>query len=127
MRNAKPEDAGEVLAEVLLSYMQDLGVVDGLGEMGYASADIPTLVQGTLSQVKSSAHGILLHVFILLLLFRITAHTFKIEGWRRVGVWLVGWLDNWCFHCLLVVVFLSGTSHKAFSQKFHRRSTGPAV
>jgi len=52
VRNVKLDDAGEVLAEVLLSYMQDLGVVDGLGEMGYTSADIPTLVQGTLPQVS---------------------------------------------------------------------------
>ena len=48
---AKKEDAGEILSEVLKTYMHEMGVVDGLKVLGYTSEDIPNLVTGTLPQV----------------------------------------------------------------------------
>ena len=47
---AGPEDAGEVLAGVIIEYMQRLGVPSGLEELGYAEKDIPALVEGTVPQ-----------------------------------------------------------------------------
>ena len=44
------EDAGQVLADCITGFMRRLGVPNGLGELGYTDADIPTLVQGTLPQ-----------------------------------------------------------------------------
>ena len=40
-----------ILADVVKQYMQDMGVVNGLTQMGYSSEDIPQLVEGTLPQV----------------------------------------------------------------------------
>ena len=48
---AKREDAGRILADVLREYMHTLKIPDGLSCMGYTSADIPELVQGTIPQV----------------------------------------------------------------------------
>jgi len=47
---AKAADAGQILADQLRKLMQDLRMPNGLGELGYTSADIPALVQGTLPQ-----------------------------------------------------------------------------
>jgi hydroxyacid-oxoacid transhydrogenase len=47
---AKQQDAGEILAEQLVKLMHKLKVPNGLGELGYESADIPALVEGTLPQ-----------------------------------------------------------------------------
>ena len=47
---AKDEDAGKILSDRLLSIMQRLQVPNGLGALGYSSADIPALVEGTLPQ-----------------------------------------------------------------------------
>ena len=46
----RPADAGKVLADHIVELMHDLGVPNGLRELGYQSADIPTLVEGTLPQ-----------------------------------------------------------------------------
>ena len=51
IRNAKLDDAGQILWDLLRRYMQEMGAVNGLPEMGYISADIPGMVQGTLPQV----------------------------------------------------------------------------
>eukprot|EP01006_Ploeotia_vitrea_P028143 TRINITY_DN60876_c0_g1_i1.p1 TRINITY_DN60876_c0_g1~~TRINITY_DN60876_c0_g1_i1.p1 ORF type:complete len:438 (-),score=37.52 TRINITY_DN60876_c0_g1_i1:114-1427(-) len=50
--NAKGDAAGPICADAIRTYMQDLGMPDGLNEMGYTSADIPQLVKGTLPQQR---------------------------------------------------------------------------
>jgi hydroxyacid-oxoacid transhydrogenase len=47
---ANPNDAGKILADHILRIMQDLGMPNGLHAVGYTSADIPALVEGTLPQ-----------------------------------------------------------------------------
>ena len=42
--------AGEVLADCLIDYMRRLAMPNGLGELGYTSAQVPALVEGTLPQ-----------------------------------------------------------------------------
>jgi hydroxyacid-oxoacid transhydrogenase len=46
----QPADAGRALADRITWFMQQLGVPNGLRAIGYSSADIPTLVEGTLPQ-----------------------------------------------------------------------------
>ena len=45
-----PEDAGKVLADRIITFMQRLKVPNGLSAIGYSSGDIPALVEGTLPQ-----------------------------------------------------------------------------
>src|SRR3954451_13212505 len=47
---AKDADAGRILADRLVWFMERLGVPNGLKAVGYSSADIPSLVEGTLPQ-----------------------------------------------------------------------------
>jgi hydroxyacid-oxoacid transhydrogenase len=47
---ARPADAGRILADRITWFMQHLNVPNGLGAIGYTTADIPTLVEGTLPQ-----------------------------------------------------------------------------
>ncbi|MFQ6111997.1 MAG: hydroxyacid-oxoacid transhydrogenase [Nitrospinota bacterium] len=47
---AKQEDAGRILAEVVIEFMKRLKVPNGLSAIGYSRDDIPQLVQGTLPQ-----------------------------------------------------------------------------
>ena len=47
---ARDEDAGKILADRITWFMQRLNVPNGLRAVGYSSADIPALVQGTLPQ-----------------------------------------------------------------------------
>ena len=46
----QPGDAGRVLADRITWYMQRLNTPNGLRAIGYSSADIPALVEGTLPQ-----------------------------------------------------------------------------
>ena len=46
----KKEDAGRILADRITWFMQRLKTPNGLREIGYTSADIPKLVEGTLPQ-----------------------------------------------------------------------------
>ncbi|MGE0812860.1 MAG: hydroxyacid-oxoacid transhydrogenase [Vicinamibacterales bacterium] len=45
-----PDDAGAVLADRIVWFMERLGVPNGLEAIGYTSSDIPALVEGTLPQ-----------------------------------------------------------------------------
>jgi hydroxyacid-oxoacid transhydrogenase len=47
---ARAEDAGRVLADRITWFMQRLRIPNGLRAIGYSSADIPALVEGTLPQ-----------------------------------------------------------------------------
>jgi hydroxyacid-oxoacid transhydrogenase len=47
---ARREDAGKVLADRITWFMQRLNAPNGLRAIGYTSADIPALVEGTLPQ-----------------------------------------------------------------------------
>jgi hydroxyacid-oxoacid transhydrogenase len=47
---ANPADAGRILADRITWFMERLGVPNGLKAVGYTSADIPALVEGTLPQ-----------------------------------------------------------------------------
>jgi hydroxyacid-oxoacid transhydrogenase len=47
---AQEADAGKILAGRVVWFMERLGVPNGLKAVGYASADIPKLVEGTLPQ-----------------------------------------------------------------------------
>ncbi|MBT3202001.1 MAG: iron-containing alcohol dehydrogenase [Phycisphaerales bacterium] len=47
---ANPDDAGTILADRILEFMQNLDMPSGLAAVGYTEADIPALVQGTLPQ-----------------------------------------------------------------------------
>lgn len=47
---ARREDAGKVLADRITWFMQQLNTPNGLRAIGYSSADIPALVEGTLPQ-----------------------------------------------------------------------------
>lgn len=50
VNGARPEDAGKILADQIIEMMQDLRMPNGLRELGYQSADIAALVEGTLPQ-----------------------------------------------------------------------------
>lgn len=47
---ARLADAGKILADQIIELMHDLRSPNGLRELGYESADIPALVEGTLPQ-----------------------------------------------------------------------------
>jgi len=48
--SANPDDAGKVLADRIVWFMERLGVPNGLKAVGYTTGDIPRLVEGTLPQ-----------------------------------------------------------------------------
>jgi hydroxyacid-oxoacid transhydrogenase len=52
VRGAGPEDAGEILAELLLHLMRRTGIPNGLSAIGYREADIGALTEGTMVQTR---------------------------------------------------------------------------
>lgn len=52
VRNARAADAGRILADRILWFMQRLKAPIGLPSVGYTSSDIPALVAGTLEQER---------------------------------------------------------------------------
>jgi hydroxyacid-oxoacid transhydrogenase len=42
--------AGETLAQVIVQFLRELDMPNGLAAVGYTAADIPALVEGTLPQ-----------------------------------------------------------------------------
>jgi len=50
VNSARLEDAGKILADQIIGFMQDLRIPNGLRGLGYQSSDIPALVEGTLPQ-----------------------------------------------------------------------------
>src|SRR5262249_25255467 len=51
---ARPVDAGQILADRIAWFMRTLKTPNGLSEIGYASSDIPALVEGTLPQHRGT-------------------------------------------------------------------------
>jgi hydroxyacid-oxoacid transhydrogenase len=47
---AKPEDAGDIIAEQVITFMKRFEIPNGLSAVGYTPEDIPRLVAGTLPQ-----------------------------------------------------------------------------
>ncbi len=47
---ARPADAGRIVADRIISFMQRLNMPNGLSAIGYTQGDIPALVEGTLPQ-----------------------------------------------------------------------------
>ncbi|KAG5896139.1 hypothetical protein JTB14_011884 [Gonioctena quinquepunctata] len=52
VRNAKRDDAGDILADTLRKFMGDMKIENGLTELGFNKNDIPQLVKGTLPQKR---------------------------------------------------------------------------
>ncbi len=50
--HAEKEDAGEILASVMVDLMRRTGMPNGLGAVGYTEADVPQMVAGTLPQQR---------------------------------------------------------------------------
>jgi len=50
--NAKKEDAGDILADAIVSLMKKTGMPNGLTSVGYTARDVDKLVEGTLPQQR---------------------------------------------------------------------------
>ena len=48
--SASPADAGKIVADCIIAFMQELEMPNGLSAVGYTRDDIPALVEGTLPQ-----------------------------------------------------------------------------
>ncbi|CAG9118092.1 unnamed protein product [Plutella xylostella] len=51
--NKKQADAGAVLADTIIKYMDKMQIADGLAGVGYERGDIPALVRGALPQLAA--------------------------------------------------------------------------
>ena len=49
--NARKEDAGAILSDVVRNFMDKMKIPNGLLELGYSKDDIPNLVKGAIPQV----------------------------------------------------------------------------
>jgi hydroxyacid-oxoacid transhydrogenase len=52
VRNADPQDAGDILADALIDLMKKTGVPNGLSALGFTEEDIDMLVAGTIKQER---------------------------------------------------------------------------
>jgi len=50
IEGVKEEDAGELVAQTMISYFKRFNIPNGLKDVGFSEADIPKLVEGTLPQ-----------------------------------------------------------------------------
>jgi hydroxyacid-oxoacid transhydrogenase len=57
VENAKPEEAGEILAGAFIKLMQASGIPNGIGALGYGEKQIDSLVEGTLKQQRLLAQS----------------------------------------------------------------------
>jgi alcohol dehydrogenase class IV len=51
-RGQSADSAGKALREAFIGFMQSIGMPNGLEAVGYTSADIPALAEGTLKQKR---------------------------------------------------------------------------
>ena len=50
--NSKMEDAGDIIADTIISLMKETGMPNGLAAVGFTAADVDKLVEGTLPQQR---------------------------------------------------------------------------
>ncbi|HCU53977.1 MAG TPA: alcohol dehydrogenase, partial [Gammaproteobacteria bacterium] len=50
--NAKPDDAGEILAQAFISLMRETGLPNGIAGLGYGEPDVRTLAEGAYAQQR---------------------------------------------------------------------------
>ena len=51
-RDARPEDAGEILARAFVELMRECGLPSGIAALGYSDADVPALAEGAYAQQR---------------------------------------------------------------------------
>ncbi|MGE0355683.1 MAG: hydroxyacid-oxoacid transhydrogenase [Burkholderiales bacterium] len=49
---AKPEDAGEILAQAFIALMRETGLPSGIAALGYRESDVPALAEGAYAQQR---------------------------------------------------------------------------
>ena len=49
---AGPEDAGDILADAIVSLLREIGVPNGLSAIGYSPEDAPALAAGAMPQQR---------------------------------------------------------------------------
>ena len=49
---AGPEDAGDILSDAIIRLLRQIGVPNGLGEIGYSADDVPALAAGAIPQER---------------------------------------------------------------------------
>jgi alcohol dehydrogenase class IV len=52
VKEAGPEDAGEILARGFIDLMRATGLPSGIAALGYGEADVPALAQGAFAQQR---------------------------------------------------------------------------
>jgi alcohol dehydrogenase class IV len=57
VRGAAPEDAGEILAAIIIKFMQATKFPNGLGAVGFSDADVARLVEGAFPQQRVLANA----------------------------------------------------------------------
>ena len=60
--NAKADDAGAILSDVVRGFMDTMKIPNGLSALGYDKSDIPGLVKGALPQVSKKDIAQMFHL-----------------------------------------------------------------